>query len=176
MPSDFAPILREPVTVTVAGTRISLPYQPAAVWAKGLERLSFLAAVLAGPDDRERIADLLIEHPHAVAELRAESLRILGEAAGRRWWEAGRLLSTSVQPEVLGRLVLANVDPWQRSVGEWCAAVYALCVKGQDEKGRIRFDFSLSIPPADHEDEWDDGGGLDPAAAMAAVAQLTGKK
>jgi hypothetical protein len=176
MPSDFAPILREPVTVTVAGTQIVIPYRPAAVWARGLERLSLLAALLAEPDDRDRIADLLTDYPQAVDDLRTESLRILGDAAGRRWWEAGRLLSTSVQPEVLGRLVLANVDPWQRSVGEWCAAVYALCVKGQDEKGRIRFDFSLSIPPADHEDEWDDGGGLDPAAAMAAVAQMTGKR
>lgn len=174
MPSDFAALLRDPVTVTVAGTRILLPHQPAAVWAKGLERVGQLAASLAVPEDRERIAELILDHPEAVADLRSESLRILGEMSGRKWWEAGRLISTSVSPEVLGRLVLAGVDPWGRSVGEWCAAVYALCVKGQDEKGRIRFDFSLSIPPPDHEDEWDDGE--DPEAVAAALAQMTGKK
>ena len=82
-------------------------------------------------------------------------------------------MSTSAGPDVLGRLVLANVDPWARSLGEWCAATYALCVKGCDEKGRMRFDFSLSVPPPGYEDEWDDGGD-DPEAVQAAVAKMMG--
>lgn len=175
MPSDFAPLSRGPVTVTVAGTRILLPYRPAAVWATGLDRLGSLAAHLAEPEDRERLADLLLEHPQAAADLKLESLRILGEMGGRKWWEVGRLISTSVSTEVLGRMVLAGADAWSRSVGEWVAAVYALCVKGQDEKGRLRFDFSLSLPPPGYEDEWDDDE-VDPEAAMAAIAQMTGKK
>lgn len=175
MPSDFAPLSRDPVAITVAGTRILLPYRPAAVWATGLDRLGHLAGHLADPEDRERIAELLLEHPRVADDLKRESLRILGEEAGRKWWEAARLISTSVSTEVLGRLVLAGADAWTRSIGEWVAAVYALCMKGRDEKERLRFEFSLSIPPPGYEDEWDDDG-VDPEAAMAAIAQMTGKK
>lgn len=175
MPSDFAPLLRDPLTITVAGTRILLPYRPAAVWAKGLERLGQLAAVLADDDGREALVDLLIDHPAATRELMDESVRILGEASGLKWWEAGRLMSTSVNTEVLGRMVLSGVDPWNRSLGEWCAAVYALCVKGKDEKGRLRFDFTLSLPPPGYEDEWDDGID-DPEAVAQSLAKMTGKK
>jgi hypothetical protein len=174
MPNEFLPLSRNPVAVTVAGTRFLLPYRPAAVWALAVGRTETLAASLADAGQRETLAGLLIEQPAAVSELRAESLRILGESTGRPWWEGARLLSTSVAPEVLGRLVLAGVDAHARSVGEWCAAVYALCTKNADEKGRLRFDFSLSIPPAGYEDEWDDGD--DPAEVMAAVSKLTGKR
>jgi len=148
-----------------------VPFRPAAVWAAGLERIDRLAAHLADDVGRDAIVDLVMDCPQGVDDVRRESLRILTEAAGRPWWEAGRLLSTSVAPDVLGRLVLAGVDPWQRSVGEWCAATYALCVKGQDEKGRLRFDFSLSVPPPGYEDEWDDGGD-DPEAVQAQLAEM----
>ncbi len=175
MPSEFAPLLRAPLNITVAGVRIRVPYRPAGAWAAGLGRLNLLAALLAEDADRERIADLVLDYPQAVDDLRQESYRILEEESGRRWWEAARLVSTSAGQEVLGRLVLAGVDPWNRSIGEWCAATYALCVKGQDEKGRLRFDFSLSIPPAEFEDEWDDGV-EDPAAITASLAGLNGKR
>lgn len=174
MPSDYALILREPLTVTVAGQQVTLPYQPAAVWAAGLERGRMLIPYLARPAERDALAELVLSYPQAVDDLKRETLRILTEAGGRKWWEVVSLLKTSVATEVLGRLVLAGADPWQRSLGEWTSAVYALCVKGLDEKGRLRFDFSLSIPPADFTDEWDDGD--DPEAALAAVAAMTGKK
>lgn len=169
MPSDFAPLARDPITVTVAGVRYGIPYRPAAEWAAATERLTVLAAALMVPEDRDALADAVMDHPQAVDDLRHESLRILGEVAGRPWWEAGRLISTSLQPEVLGRLVLAGADAWQRSLGEWCAAVYAVCVKGQDEKGRVRFDFMLSIPPPGYESAWDDGGGSDPMEFLASL-------
>lgn len=175
MPSEYGPLLRDPLVVTVCGTRFFLPYQPAAVWTAAMACPEALASVLAGPEDRDRMADLVMDHPNGLADLKRESLRLLGDVTGRKWWEAARLLNTSVSPETLGRLVLAGVDAWSRSAGEWVAAVYALHVKGQDEKGRLRFDFSLSIPPADYEDEWDDGA-VDPEATMAALAQMTGKR
>lgn len=174
MPSEFAPLSRSPLLITVAGARVSIPHRPAAVWAEAIPRLNVLASLLAEPEDRALLADLVLTRPEAGRELRAESLRILAEATGRKWWEAGRLISTSVGPEVLGRLVLSGVDAWERSVGEWCAATYALCVKGNDEKGRIRFDFSLSIPPPGYEDEWDDGE--DPAAVQAALGSMLGTR
>lgn len=174
MPNEFLPLSRDPVAITVSGVRLLLPYRPAAAWAQATGRIEALAAGLATQEQREVLAGLLIERPSAVTELRAESLRILGDATGRAWWEGARLLATSAAPDVLGRLVLAGVDAHARSVGEWCAAVYALCTKNADEKGRLRFDFSLSIPPAGYEDEWDDGD--DPAEVMASLGKLTGKR
>lgn len=175
MTSDRTLISRAPVAITVAGTRILLPYRPAADWAVVIESVSALAGTLAEPADRERLADLLMEHPDAATDMRAESLRILAEQSGWKWWEAGRLIATSLGREILGRLTLAGLDPHQRSLGEWCAATYALCTKGQDEKGRIRFDFHLSLPPPGYHDEWDDEGD-DPAAIMQAVQAMTGKR
>jgi len=168
VPSEFLPLHRDPLTVTLAGTQFTVPYRPAAVWTQAMVQPQTLAAALADQEERDEMADLLLDYPQAVDELRQESLRILSEATGWKWWEGGRLLNTSVQSEVLGRLVLANVDPWARSVSEWCAAVYALCVKGQDEKGRIKFDFSLSVPPPGYEDEWDDGGD-DPMEFLSSI-------
>lgn len=174
MANEFAPLLRDPVTVTVAGTEVLLPYRPAAAWAGALQSLHTLAAQLADEKDRDLLADLVMDHPRAVDDLREESLRVLGEQGGRAWWEVGRLLATSASTEILGRLVLAGVDPWQRSVGEWCAAVYAVCLKDQDQKGRTRFEFSLSLPPPGYEDQWDDGN--DVAALTRAYASALGKK
>lgn len=171
MPSDYEPILRRPMTVTVAGRRTVVPFRPAAEWAAALDKLYVLAGILAEGEDQGALVDLILDDEQAVADLKRESLRILEEASGRKWWEAARLLNASVQSELLGRLVLSGVDPWARSVGEWCAAVYALCVKGQDEKGRLKFDFSLSIPPPDFEDEWDDGN-VDPSVVMSGLAGL----
>lgn len=172
MPSEYALLSRGPLTVTVAGVRADIPYRPAAIWAGRLDKIHVLASVLADESGQESLADAVLTRAGAGTQLREESLRILSQATGRKWWEAGRLLATSLSPEVLGRLVLAGVDPWNRSVGEWCAAVYALCVKGQDEKGRLRFDFSLSIPPIGYEDEWDDGD--DPAVVADQLARMLG--
>jgi hypothetical protein len=169
VPSEYGPLLRGPVAVTLAGVRFLVPYRPAAMWAPALGHVGSLAALLAEPEDRDEMAELLLTHPSARAELERESLRILEEACARNWWEAARLINTAVNGEVLGRMVLAGVDPWTRSVGEWCAAVYALCVKGQDEKGRIKFDFTLSVPPPGYEDAWDDGGSSDPMEFLASL-------
>lgn len=171
MASEYSLLARDPIPIHVAGTRLLLPHRPAAVWAAGLDRVDRLAAYLADDDGRDLLVDLVMAHPQGVDDVKRESLRILGELTGRPWWESGRLISTSVTPDVLGRLVLAGVDPWARTVGEWCAATYALCVKGQDEKGRLRLDFSLSVPPPGYEDEWDDGGD-DPEEVQAQLAKM----
>jgi len=170
--ADGARLLaREPLRVRVAGADYFVPYRTAAEWVLELDRPAVLVARLADEETRGALVRAVVRDPRAKHELRAESLRILAEATGRKWWEAGRLLSTSVAPEVLGRLLLSGVDPWQRSVGEWCAAVYALCVKGRDTKDRLKFDFSLAVPPPGHEDEWDDEGD-DADAIVGDLAKL----
>lgn len=173
MPSDRALWSRDPLPFTVAGARFEMPYVPAAVWSAGLSKASVLAAAHMDAPARERLADIVIDEPSAAAELKSESLRLLGVAGGRKWWEVARLLRTSEGPDILGRLVLAGVDPWQRSLGEWVAAVYALCTKGADEKARLKFDFTLSVPPPEIEDGWDDEG-EDAAVTQAAVNAMMG--
>lgn len=174
MPSDGRSLLsRDPIPFRVAGVDFHVPYAPAAQWIGHLRRPGSLAGALMGAPARERLADVIVDAPEALEELKAESLRVLGVAGGRKWWEVARLLNTSQSPEVLGRMVLAGADPWARSVGEWTAATYALCVKGADDKARLKFDFSLSIPPAEFEDEWDDGG-EDAEATQAAVNAMMG--
>ena len=175
MPGDLGVLSRGPVTVMIRGVMITLPFRPAAVWCQSLDHLDLLVPALADDEGRDAISDLVIEQGVSREELQTEAFRIIQEACGRKWWEAGRLLSTSLSTGILGRLVLAGVDPWQRSVGEWCAAVYALCTKSADEKSLLRFDFSLSVPPPGYDDEWDDGD-IDPDAAMGLVQGLSNKR
>jgi len=168
-------LARAGTRVRVGGRALEIPYRPAAEWVMALDRLPVLVHQLASPEVREVLARMVFDrHPRAVQDMEAESRRILAEATGRPWWEAGRLLNTSSSPDVLGRMILKGADPWLRTVGEWCAATYALCVDGASEEARLRFDFQLSIPPAGEEDQWDDG--VDPAAAMAQIAAMTGRQ
>ena len=158
---------RDPVLVTLAGRDFLLPYRPAAGWVEPSRRVVALVPLMAERDDRDAMVDLLMDQPGTRADMISEGRRILSQATGRRWYEAQKLINTSMQPEALGRLVLAGVDPWQRSIGEWCAALYALYVKGADKKERTKLDFSLALPPPGAEDEWDDDGS-DAEATMAA--------
>lgn len=174
MRSDLALLSRHPVAVTIGGEQLFLPFRPAADWVAGMDRLTFLVAHLADPEMRDRIAQLRISHARVRDDLKDESLRILEEQGGRKWWEVGRLLATSVSTEVLGHLVLSGVDPQQRSVAEWCAAVYALCLKDADEKHRMRFEFTLSLPPPGYEDQWDDGNDVE--ALTKAYTKALGKR
>lgn len=173
MRPELAALSRDPVPVNICGYEFLLPWQPAAVWAQLLDQTSVLAVRLADEEDRDRMAEAVLETPGGIDALHSESLRLLMEQTGRRWWEGARLLATSVAPDILGRLTLAGVDPWTVSVGQWCAATYALCTKDADEKGRLRFDFSLSIPPEGFEDEWDDGAD-DAEQIAASVAGMMG--
>ena len=172
MPSEVGILSRSDRPILMAGTRVCVPFRPAAQWCADLARIHYLVVDLADDEGRDALVDLVMDGSAGMEDLRSASFRLLEEATGRKWWEAGRLMSSSLDPEILGRLVLAGVDPWHRSIGEWCAAVYALAVKGQDEKGRMRFEFSLSIPPVGYEDQWDDGM-VDPAAVQASVAGLS---
>lgn len=169
MPSDL--LSRTPVGVTVAGEYLTLAWAPAAVWMRGLDSRRTIVTELATPAQREDLANLILRHDSAVTDLRDESRRLLSEATGRKWWEAAKLVNTARSGETLGRMVLAGVDPWTRSIGEWCAAVYALAAKGRDEKSRLKLDFELALPPPGEEDAWDDDGD-DAAATLDVVNQI----
>lgn len=171
--TEFLALSRSPVPVTLCGETFYLPWRPAAEWAMVMDRYTMMAVLLAEQRDRDRIAELMLEQAGGWAEIEAESYRLIAEQTGRRWWEGLRLISTSNSTEGLGHLTLAGVDPWKVSLGQWCAATYALYTKNLDRQGRLRFDFSLSIPPEGFEDEWDDGSD-DVEEIAAAVAGMMG--
>lgn len=172
--ADPRVLSRAPIRVRVGEEEFELPWRPAAEWIPATMRGSALVSILAEPRDRDRMVDALLSHTGARADMARESRRILTESCGRKWYEAQRLINTSLQPEALGRLVLAGVDPWNRTIGEWCAALYALYVKGADEKARTKLNFSLALPPPGAEDQWDDEG-VDASATLAAVRALMGQ-
>lgn len=171
--TDPSLLSRRPLPVTLAGETFLLPWRPAAEWADCLNRYTLLSVNLAEPKTRNRMAALLLDVPGTGEEIQRESYRLLSEQTGRKWWEALRLLANANSPEALGHLTLEGVDPWSVSVGQWCAATYVLYTRNQDMQGRLKFDFTLSIPPEGFDDEWDDGAD-DVEAIAAAVAGLMG--
>jgi len=123
--------------------------------------------------DRTQIGRMIVDGTVGTDNVVRAAHEVLEAVTGRRWWEGHRLLGMSVQPEALGHLTLAGVDPWQRSAYEWCAATYALYTQHADEKGRLRFDFQLAIPPRGYEDAWGEDGD-DPEAVEKAMAGWMG--
>lgn len=173
MPSDVALLARSPLYIRVCGRDYVLPWRPVTDWVVAVDRLGSLAARLATPEDRERMSEDILTTPGAVEQVQQESKRILAEATGLKWFEAARLLAASLDTETMGRLMLAGLDPERMSVGQWCAATYALYLKGHNQEERTKIQFMLMLPPAGEEDAWDDGP--TPDDAMAAVAALNGK-
>lgn len=158
--------------MSIGGRVFSLAWRPAAEWTTVCSEMDVVQFL----DDEDRTAlgrmvmdgsvtpDNVVQATHAVLEA----------VTGRRWWAGHLLLGLSVQPEALGHLTLAGVDPWQRSAYEWCAATYALYTRDADEKGRLQFDFQLAIPPKGYEDAWGTDDGDDPAAVEKALAGWMG--
>lgn len=89
-------------------------------------------------------------------ELSEWSHALMLELTGWKWWEVNTLIVTSLTPGVLGRLVLAGVDPGRVTLGQWCAAVWAVLTEHADAKQAERLKTELSLPPEGYEDAWDD--------------------
>lgn len=172
MSSLLAPLARGPVPMKVGGQAFSLAWRPAAEWTgirSEMDVVRFLPE-----EDQDRVGNMILDGETTVQTLVDAVHDVMSAVTGRRWWEGHRLLMMSVQPETLGHLALAGVDPWQRSAYEWCAATYALHIRHADEQARLKFDFQLSIPPRGYEDAWDDTAGDDPEAVQKALAAWMG--
>ena len=167
-----SPLSRGPVPVEIGGRTLMLAWRPAAEWITvqtEMDVLRFLA-----DEDRSLVGRMILDGLVRADNVVRAIHKVLEAVTGRRWWEGQLLLNMSIQPEALGHLTLAGVDPWQRSAYEWCAATYALYTRHADEKARLRFDFQLSIPPRGYEDEWDAEGGDDSAGVEKAMAGWMG--
>lgn len=157
----------------MAGVEVHVPFRPATQWVDAMQTPSAALFHLTDAEGRKGIVRALVTVPGAREALEHQSHALITQATGRaRWWEAVRLVMTSIEPNVLGRLVLAGVDPETRTIGEWCAAMYAVATQNVDETGRIRFDMALAFPPDGFEDEWDDGE--DYEAMVAGFRDLPG--
>lgn len=172
MRRDLSPLARGPVPVVIGGQAFELAWRPAAEWTTvraDMDVIKFLPE-----EDRSTIGRMLIDGTVTSDNVVRAVHEVLETVTGRRWWEGQQLLLMSTQPECLGHLTLAGVDPWQRSAYEWCAATYALCTRHADEQERMRFDFQLSIPPPGYEDAWSAGEGDNPEAVEKALAGWMG--
>ena len=172
MRRDTSPLARGPLPVQIGGRTFLLTWRPAAEWTTVQSEMDVIRFLK--DEDRATIGRLIINGTVQADNVANAVHAVLETVTGRRWWEGQRLLSMSVQPEALGHLTLAGVDPWQRSAYEWCAATYALYTRHADEKDRLKFDFQLSIPPQGYEDDWATDGGDDPEAVEKALAGWMG--
>jgi hypothetical protein len=171
MPDVLAPLARGPVPIQIGGQAFALAWRPAAEWTTVRTEMDVIR--LLPEEDQDLLGRMILDGVVDLRSLTDAAHTVLETVTGRRWWEGIRLLMMSVQPETLGHLALAGVDPWQRSAYEWCAATYALHTRNADEKNRMRFDFQLSIPPPGYEDAWDTDGD-DPEAVQTALAAWMG--
>ncbi|MEU2510164.1 hypothetical protein ABZ621_36500 [Streptomyces sp. NPDC007863] len=157
--------------VQIGGLVFALAWRPAAEWT-GVRSETDVIRMLP-ESDQDAVGRMLLEGQATVRDVTEAAHDVLSLVTGRKWWEGHRLLQISVQPETLGHLALAGVDPWQRSAYEWCAATYALHTKHADEKARMKFDFQLSLPPRGYEDEWGSDGD-NPEAVQKQLAAWMG--
>ncbi len=77
----------------------------------------------------------------------------LEAAAGRPWWEAERLIASSLSPAawpiVHGKLIRYGIDLDSIAIGGFCNFAYTLMIEGMVKDGeRDKFDFELTRPPA----------------------------
>lgn len=157
------PFTREPQRVTIAATRVTLPYHPAAAWIGAVCGSTTTAGALLPlltDTDRAAVIGRLARGTvpaDAVASALYEALR--GAAPDLAWWETYRLLALSAQPSPAGRMLLAGLDPWQLPPAAWCYALYELMTQHAGERDRFRFDAQLKTPPAGVAD--DDFGDMD---------------
>lgn len=154
------PFAREPQRVTIAATRVTLPYSPAAAWIGAICGSTTTAGALLPlltETDRATVIGQLARGTLAadtVASALYDALRAaVPELA---WWETYRLIALSAQPSPAGRMLLAGLDPWQLPVAAWCYALYELMTQGAAEKDRFRFDAQLKTPPAGVADDFGD--------------------
>lgn len=172
MRRDLSPLARGPVPIEIGSRAFDLAWRPAAEWTtvqSEMDVVQFLAE-----EDRVAVGRMVMDGVVRFDNVVRAVHGVLEIVTGRRWWEGHRLLGWSVQPDVLGHLTLAGVDPWQRSAYEWCAATYTLYTKNADEKERLKFDFQLSLPPKGYEDDWGNDGGDDPEAVQKALTGWMG--
>ena len=133
--TNRSPFAQEPIVVPLAGESVSVPHRNAADWVAAAYQRNGPGGMLlelCRETTRSILRDELISGSVTVEQIAEASHQLMQEAIPYRWWEATRLLLVSGDPSVLGRTVVAGMDPWE---------------------GRLKFDAMLSQAPAGYEDD-----------------------
>lgn len=152
-----ASISPQPVGVEAVGRSFVIPVRTASEWITAVAQDDFVTAVFPGllpPDGVSTIVEMLIEGYLEPDELKRPAFDAITAASGFRWWEAMRLVGMADgNQQVIGELTLRGVDPDTIPFGRWCAALYALAVRGMDEKERQKWLAKFTMPPPEAMDE-----------------------
>lgn len=155
----------------VGGVRVGIPYQPAAEWVEACAKaadISGLVFQLATRSSVERLTDAMVNARVTSEDVAKGATALLERVSPYRWWVTHRLFALSRQTAVMGRIVLAGLDPWKLSPAMWATGVYALLTQDASETDRFKFDAQLETPPPG---ETDDGWGADDFESMVASAR-----
>lgn len=139
-----------PVNVELGGEVYTIPAQPAIVWLVPMVDQDWLGIVpgllrVDGDEVDEQLSNATI----TVSDCELAAKDAISAATGMTWWAAVRLaLAVAETPEVVGELVLHQVDASVVSVGALLQAVYRMMVRDADKKQRTKIDHDLmSVPP-----------------------------
>lgn len=155
---------------------VVIPHRNAAEWVNAITAdagPNMLVVALARDLTRDVILDDLAVGQLNEDDLAQASWSLLAQGTGMSWWEGARLLLASQNNGILGRTVASGMDPWELTAAQWCAGVYFLCTEHADERGRIKFDATLSQPPAGIKDE-SDWGSESIESMLAQARQMPG--
>lgn len=152
-----ASISPQPVRVEAASRSFVIPVLPASNWITAVAQEDFVTAVFPGllpPDGLSSIVEMLLDGEIDPDGLKRPAFDAIAAASGFRWWEAMRLVGMADgNQQVVGELTLRGVDPDVIPFGRWCAALYALAIRGMDEKERQKFLAKFTMPPPEAMDE-----------------------
>lgn len=147
-----ASISPEPVVVEAAGRKLHFPLLSASDWIKALADEDPITAIMPGlltDESYDFVMDSMVEDRLDQKDLRRPAFDAITKASGFRWWEALSLVGLcEANAFVVGELTLRGIDPDAMPFGRWCAAVYALAIRGLDEKERQKWLARFNAPPA----------------------------
>lgn len=140
-----------PVPVQLGTSEYRVPALPAARWLRAMSGPTLLDVVpgLLEAPDRVRVANAMVLGRLTARQCADAAKTTITTVSARKWWEAMRLVGSVDQPrgELYGHLMLAGIDPEQCSIGAWCSALHTLLVRNLDDKGRMKYDASMMLPP-----------------------------
>lgn len=155
-----------PFRVGVRGVELEFPPLPAARWLGAIPYGAHAVLHLSGSVDA--VIDALQDGEMELEDVKRLINLAIGEAAGRPYWEAERLIGSvfndTDRGRVLGEMTLAGVDPERITLAAFCSAVWSLLIRNADSTQRLTMEAELSIPPDDAEAE--DFGPEEDFAAM----------
>jgi hypothetical protein len=146
-----ASISPQQVEVEAAGRAFTIPIRPASDWILAIADDEPITAIFPGllsEDGYERVMELLADEKLDAVDLRKPAFAAVSKASGFRWWEAFNLVGMCTHgPLVIGELALRGIDAGSVPFGRWCAALYALNLRGLDEKERQKWIGKFTFPP-----------------------------